>query len=345
MRIMNNKLFIFLAFIGLLGLFKSCEEDGTKVVMSTDPIPPSIQTIPDLTLQRTNASDTLIFIGTPVDPGFTASATYFLEACTSGNGFVETFQVYSGSQDTLIKFSVQDLNGLLVKQFEADATTAIDFRLRAVLTVAAGETAPGTGDDLFEYSSDVVTVNVTLYGQPRLDLTGTDQKIESPAGDGIYSNFIKLEAGVDFTLTDPDAGTSYGFNADGSTLEVDGPATNVATAGWYYFTANTNDMTFSLSAYMIGVVGSATPNGWDVPDIKMDYVKLTETWVVTTDLADGEIKFRRNDDWAWNLGGTTTALEHNGANIAVSAGNYTIVLTITNDVTGSETGTYTIVAN
>jgi hypothetical protein len=61
----------------------------------------------------------------------------------------------------------------------------------------------------------------------------------------------------------------------------------------------------------------------------------------------GEIKFRYNDGWAWNLGWNTakTALEHNGGNIAVvEAGNYTITLTITR-FEAPETGTFTIVKN
>ena len=92
---------------------------------------------------------------------------------------------------------------------------------------------------------------------------------------------------------------------------------------------------------MIGLIGSATSNGWNSPDSKMDYDAKTGTWVITTNLLDGEIKFRLNDGWAWNLGGTTDNLTQGGANIAVSAGNYTISLTIINGTTG----TYKIVKN
>ncbi len=82
---------------------------------------------------------------------------------------------------------------------------------------------------------------------------------------------------------------------------------------------------------MLGVVGSATPNGWDGPDIMFDYDKKTDTWYVTTDLAAGEIKFRLNNIWDWNLGGALDGLTQGGDNIAVEAGNYTITLTVTGD--------------
>jgi hypothetical protein len=56
-------------------------------------------------------------------------------------------------------------------------------------------------------------------------------------------------------------------------------------------------------------------------------------------LADGEMKFRADDDWGVNLGddgvdGTTDA---NGANIAVSAGTYNITLNTVDN-------TYSVVA-
>jgi len=97
---------------------------------------------------------------------------------------------------------------------------------------------------------------------------------------------------------------------------------------------------------MIGLVGSATVNGWNSPDTKMDYNAQKGTWYITTNLIDGQIKFRLNDGWAWNLGWNSAknGLTHNGDNIDVAAGNYTINLTITS-VTAPEAGTFTIVKN
>jgi starch-binding outer membrane protein SusE/F len=142
-----------------------------------------------------------------------------------------------------------------------------------------------------------------------------------------------------FTLLDPDTNTEYG--ADGSALAVGGSGITADESGWYNLTADVNALTWSLDAYMIGLVGSATPNGWDAPDQKMDYNAQTGTWSITIDLIDGYIKFRKNDGWAWNLGGETDNLTQGGADIPVTAGNYTITLTIIND----ETGTCTIVKN
>ncbi|WP_010424700.1 SusE domain-containing protein [Anaerophaga thermohalophila] len=332
---MKNKIFLYLAFIGLMASLLSCEDEADKVYMLDNPIPPSIQTMPELTLERDNGSDTLEFIGTPVDPGFQASARYFLEAAAAGTNFEDPVQVYSGIKAESIKMTVSDLNTILVKKFPADETSTVEFRLRANLVVDAGTGAPGTGTNPFEYISEAKTADVTIYGLPRLDLlnSGVDQKIESPLGDGNYSGFVKLDAAMPFTLLNPDTDTEYG--GSGGTLVVDGAGIAVDENGWYKLSADINNLTYEAEPFMIGVVGDATPNGWGAPDLKMDYDPETGTWVLTTDLADGYIKFRMNDDWGWNLGGTEDDLFKDGPDIPVSAGNYTIILTLTGDASGT----------
>jgi hypothetical protein len=94
---------------------------------------------------------------------------------------------------------------------------------------------------------------------------------------------------------------------------------------------------------MIGLIGDATPNGWNTPDSKMDYDSKTGTWHITIDLIVGTIKFRLNDGWTWNLGGTPDNLVQGGDNLPIAtAGNYTITLTINTD---GQTGSCTIVKN
>jgi hypothetical protein len=258
-----------------------------------------------------------------------------LEAAAAGTNFADPIVILTDVQNDSLKISVSDLNGLLLKKFPADKASSIDFRIRSVLVVDAGTGAPGTGNAPFEYISKTSNANVTLYGLPKLDLidSGINQKIESPLGNGDYKGFVKLDATKPFTLLDPDNNIKYGAN--GSALAVNGTGITVAKSGWYMLKANTKDLSYSTSDYMIGLVGSATPNGWDSPDQKMDYNAQTGTWSITLDLKAGEIKFRKNDGWAWNLGGSPDNLTQGGDNIAVSAGNYTITLTIINDATGT----------
>lgn len=75
-----------------------------------------------------------------------------------------------------------------------------------------------------------------------------------------------------------------------------------------------------------GLVGSATTNGWDGPDMEMRSTG-TNTYALYADLKAGEIKFRFNEDWGNNYGGTNGNLEAGGANIAVpSEGIYFVTM-------------------
>lgn len=341
-----KKIYYLFALIGLVSLFSGCEKDGDEIRMLDNPIAPSIVSMPDLTLLRENGTNMVEFVGTPVDPGFTASATYFLEVCATGNNFEDALVLYSGIQDTLIKFSVSELNALLLKKFKADQISSADFRIRASLVVDAGTGALGTSTNPLEYSSITNTSDITIYGLPRLDLIGSGiaQKIESALGNGVYTGYVKLDKTLPFTLLDPDANKTYGAN--GAALAENGAGITSPDNGYYMLSVNVPDLKYTMDPYMIGLIGSATPNEWNTPDQKMDYNIEKGTWYITLNLKIGEIKFRKNDGWAWNLGGDPKSLKHDGTNIAItSAGNYTITLTITNDTQGSATGSCTIVKN
>lgn len=339
---MKKNLIIYLTVIGLIGLFAGCEKDGTNVVMSTNPTEPTIKTMPNLTLERSNGTSTLVFVGTPIDPGFQASVNYYLEACASGDKFANPISIVSSNQPEELKITVSDLNGILLRYFNADQASSVDFRIRAKLVADAG-----TGVAPFEYNSLTKSAEVTIYGLPRLDLMGMDggQKLESALGDGVYTGYVKLDKTKVFTLHDPDADISFG-NGTAGALAVDGPGVTPGTDGYNYVVVDTKALTIKMTQYEIGLVGSATANGWDSPDTKMDYNSKSGTWYITADLINGEIKFRFNDGWSWNLGWNPAkdALVHNGDNIAVTAGNYTINLTITK-FTALETGKFTIVKN
>jgi hypothetical protein len=92
----------------------------------------------------------------------------------------------------------------------------------------------------------------------------------------------------------------------------------------------------------VGIIGSATPGGWDIDtDLHLADAKTDKsTWTTVLYLSAGEVKFRAMDDWATNWGakgfptGTGT---QNGDNIPVAtAGYYKVVF---NDGTGAYTFT------
>ncbi len=85
-----------------------------------------------------------------------------------------------------------------------------------------------------------------------------------------------------------------------------------------------------------GLVGSATKNGWDGPDINFSEDKNKKgIWVLkNVPLTDGEIKFRFNNDWSFNLGNNEKGKFVNGGdNIKVKAGLYDFTLDLRDDST------------
>lgn len=95
-----------------------------------------------------------------------------------------------------------------------------------------------------------------------------------------------------------------------------------------------NAITLSMTPFPAwpnwGIIGSATPTGWD-SDTNMDYDLTTRLYSITMNLTAGNaFKFRLDDGWAKNFGdnGNDLLLEDGGADIPVNT-----------------TGTYKIVAN
>jgi hypothetical protein len=102
---------------------------------------------------------------------------------------------------------------------------------------------------------------------------------------------------------------------------------SVSTLGLYYCKVNTASLTYSVEYIStIGVIGDATPEGWNASTAltpSSDFL----TWTGTVTLGGGELKFRANDAWTINLGGSFDNLVADGANIASpGAGTYKITL-------------------
>lgn len=89
-----------------------------------------------------------------------------------------------------------------------------------------------------------------------------------------------------------------------------------------------------------GLVGDATENAWDGPDMEM-YETSTDVYQLYADLTDGFFKFRFNEDWGVNYGdtGVDGTLEAGGENIEVVAGTYLITFNLANLTYNLETVT------
>ena len=292
---MNKKIFIYLTLIGLTGLLFSCQKEGTKAILSDSPNAPVLQTVPNLTLKRANGVNMLEFVGTPVDPGFQASATYYLEACAKGTNFADPTAILSDKQDLSMKITVADLDGILLKKFPADQVSSLDFRIRSVLSLSSGSGS-------YVYSSVVKNADVTLYGPPTLSFTVASklQGVVSAADNKVYTGWIYTD-GTAFQFTNNDDGKKYGGVLAAGAISCDltegGPAIKL-DAGGYNMTVdiNTGKMKMTIADVTIGIIGDAV-GGWD-NDTKMAYNFTDHTWNITKTVTAGGIKFRTHNSWA-----------------------------------------------
>ena len=195
---------------------------------------------------------------------------------------------------------------------------------------------PGAGTWIVTLDMNNLTYTV---GKPVLYMAGD-------ANGWATNDYLAGDDGVHFTgymylnqngfkfCTQPEwKGTNYGaaFNTapDAANITITEPA------GYYQVDVDLSEKKYELTPITsIGIIGSASPNGWE-SDIDMTYVPYNKDtkevngyWEVKNiTLSAGEIKFRANDDWAISWGGELDNLTtKNGGNITVEAGTYDIKL-------------------
>lgn len=145
-----------------------------------------------------------------------------------------------------------------------------------------------------------------------------------------FVGFAMLSPGG-FKFTDaPDwNNTNYGAGDGEGLLSTDGGAANleVPASGLYWCSVNTEELTYSVTPIsQVGIIGDACEYGWDAS------VPLTTTnnlvWTGDVYLLGGGFKFRCNDAWDINLGGTAyNYLLPDGDNLqSPGEGEYTVTL-------------------
>lgn len=120
-------------------------------------------------------------------------------------------------------------------------------------------------------------------------------------------------------------GTMSDDGLTGTLIDDGGSGNILVEPGFYRADVNLAAMTYTLTPIAgIGIIGPAQAGGWD-SDTDLTYNPATRAWEATIELAADEFKFRANDDWAINWGGTADNLTQDGPNLKVSeAGTYFI---------------------
>jgi len=173
-----------------------------------------------------------------------------------------------------------------------------------------------------------------------VDWGSVDGDILFDTSDGVtysYHNLSLTTAGLKFRQ-DNDWPNNWGgdgwpsgtgiFNQDGVDIQ--------AIEGSYDVTFNRTTLEYDFVQIfpLVGVLGSATTAGWDGPDIDMQTTDGVVYTLENITLTDGGLKFRLDDQWPDNWGGTgcpsgTGIFNQNGVDIPCQAGLYNINFNLT----------------
>lgn len=257
-----------------------------------------------------------------------------------GNG-IYTATVTTTNEENWFKFygatgfTTDDNNWDLVNKYQYGCQVNGDAATFNMLEWKDVKTPTIAGAGTWIVTLDMINCTYTI-SKPILymagDANGWNQIDYLASEDGSsFTGFMYLnQKGFKFCSEPNWDGTNYGatfFSKEGDNIIM------TEEAGYYKVDVDLSAKTYTLTPInYIGIVGSASPNGWDT-DEKMTYVPYnTETkepgyWEVKDIiLTSGVIKFRADGDWAINWGGTPDALTQGGADMNVEEGTYDIKL-------------------
>ncbi|CCH01570.1 hypothetical protein FAES_3563 [Fibrella aestuarina BUZ 2] len=328
-----------------IGLLTACQKEGEQVVLPDAPsasitaTPSSMTVAPD----RTNLTGTALTMRwNAVNYGATVPVRYVVQFDKKGGNFAAPAEI-SAANSTSVAISSADMNKALVQLGIAPGTTGqVDARVKSEIV-----TIPDRANVKASYSPTLTLTGTAFTNTTYLYVPGDYQgwapdkapRLTSPNGDGMYEGYVYFSKASPFKLTSaPDWNhTNYGTGGTGK-LSTTGDNLTITEAGYYRIEVDQNKLTWKATKTQWGVIGAATPKGWDA-STPMTFDPTTNTWKVDVALKADELKFRANDAWDINLGDNKPAngfLTYGGENIKVAtAGTYTLTLNL------NEYGKYT----
>lgn len=172
---------------------------------------------------------------------------------------------------------------------------------------------------------------------------GDTELTQDPNDPHVWTGTVDLVEGEVKFRKAGDWGVNWGSTSFPSGYgTANGPNIPIAVAGTYFvwFNDASGEFMFGPTANSapyasVGLIGTATPNSWDGPD--MDLIQNPANaykWSKILTITDGEAKFRADDDWAVNWGASPFPegrAVQGGANIPAKAGKYFVTF---NSLTG-----------
>lgn len=277
----------------------------------------------EVTLDKSKLNDTAKIINfsfTKANYGYSAAVTNTLQIDAASDNWAKPMSVTLGANSLSQSYATGDFNALLLKlNLPAGVASPIQARLMQTVSTSIKPIYSNT------LSLTVTPFNLAAYlwvpGAYQGWNPGASVTLVSPTSNGIYSGIINF-TGSDLTFKITSEGdwngTNYGAGATAGTISSTGGNLTAPADGGLTVTVDLNANTIAFTPQW-SIIGDATPGGWGT-DTDMLFDSVHNTWYVTAKLvSDGTnaIKFRLNNAWTTNLGGSGGTLTQGGANITI----------------------------
>ncbi len=265
---------------------------------------------------------------------------YVVEFAKAGTAFAEPF-VAGSTSNTYLSLNIGEFNGAVVGAGLTPFTQE-ELEVRITSTVGRLGSTPQVSEPITilvkAFTTDLPTIAVPGNHQG-WDPATAPLLAASGFGKTDYVGYVWLDGGHKFIAPNETGGFFWGntdWGWDGATagvlVETD-EKDLVATAGYYFVQADPAKLTYKETPVSWGIIGAATPTGWD-SDTDLVYNAATRTLDVDINLIPGAFKFRGNNEWgAFDLGTVDAdGLLQGGGDLTFdgAAGNYHVSLDLSN---------------
>ena len=331
-----------------IGMIAGCQKpEMVQISAPEDVVAPVLSPVADINITAANLGlESVTFEWSAADFGAQTQVNYAIEVAAAGQS--DKIVVTSGVTETSAVVPYESLNAVLL--YDLGLASGISENVDFYVSAKVGEYAK-------VYSAPVTasaTVTAAEKQYPKLTVAGSYAYNNWTPGKGQFvydfeGTDVKYSGVIDFgedvsALNFKFVGEAWGNNEfsvpageaqapEAAELPlVAGGGDNISAYTTHRFYSLTLDKSApkvikNFSFNSLGVIGDATPTGWDA-DTDMEFNAAKQRFYVDLTLIDGKIKFRADDDWAVNWGGADGVLSAGGADIAVAAGNYRIYVNL-----------------
>lgn len=312
MRIKISFLSIFFMFM----VFMACKKEGDLQVLNDGTFDSDALTASAATLvlnESMNNDTVLTYNWKAASFGANAVVSYILQVSPAGdtvNNWATATRINIENSSLTYRFTALELNNILTRQNLTPGVAAeIAVRIIANVNQFDGKTSviPPVYSNILIQKITPYGINLYVPGEYQGWDPSTAPRLAPVAAlTGLYEGFVYMPGNgplyFKYTTARNWDHTNYGDGGNG-TFDTDGLAAglSVPAGGYYYLTANLQQNTWTATKTTWGIIGAATPGGWDT-DTELSYDETEQVWTVTTHLiANGSFKFRANKAWSMDL--------------------------------------------